>query len=206
MARKKNRFLEELLCAPNLLTLSRIVVIPFVLLLMDDRDPVKSFYAAVLFALASVTDGLDGYLARRTGRITLVGKFLDPLADKLLVMACLVYMVRIGRVDEWLAVVLIAREMSITGLRAIAGSEGLVIAASLGGKNKTVFQLAGIGTLILHFPYPILFTPFVVDFHIVGTYLLYVSLLFSIFSAIEYVQLFIEAIEQKDRSRKVEDL
>lgn len=206
MKKRKLRFWDEVLCAPNLVTLARIAAIPFVLYLMDDRDPVRSFYAAVLFGVASATDALDGYLARRSGRTTLLGKFLDPLADKLLVMACLVYMVRIGRVDDWLAVLLIGREMAITGLRAIASSEGLVIAALPGGKNKTAFQMAGIGALILHFPYPFLGTSAVVDFHIVGTYLLYISLLFSVFSAIEYIQLFVEAVEHRTEPQKVEDI
>ncbi len=153
---------------------------------------------AVLFGVASASDALDGYLARKTGRVTVLGKFLDPLADKLLVMACLVFMVNTGQVDAWLAALLIGREMSITGLRAIASSEGLVIPASAGGKNKTAFQLAGIGALIIHFPYPILWTRAVVDFHVIGVYLLYISLLFSVFSAIEYVQLFVEAAEDDE--------
>jgi CDP-diacylglycerol--glycerol-3-phosphate 3-phosphatidyltransferase len=198
---------QELTCAPNLVTLFRIGAIPAVLLLMNPHAPTRNFYAAVVFGIASASDALDGYLARRSGNVTVLGKFLDPLADKLLVMATLVYMVNLDRVDAWLAALLIGRELAITGLRAIASSEGLVIAASAGGKNKTAFQLAGIAALILHFPYPLLGTPFVVDFHVVGIYLVYISLLFSVFSAIEYIQLFVEAAEdEQKRSVPVRDL
>jgi CDP-diacylglycerol--glycerol-3-phosphate 3-phosphatidyltransferase len=197
---------HELTCAPNLVTLLRIGAIPVVLLLMDPHRPMRNFFAAVVFGVASATDALDGYLARRTGAVTVLGKFLDPLADKLLVMASLVYMVNLGRVDAWLAAILIGRELAITGLRAIASSEGLVIAASAGGKNKTAFQLAGIGALILHFPYPILGTSLVVDFHVVGIYLVYISLLFSVFSAMEYIQLFVEAAEEEPERGQVRDL
>ncbi len=203
---KRGRLLKELWNVPNSLTLLRIAAIPGVLSLMSHRDPVHAFYAVCLFGLASATDGLDGYIARKTGAITMLGKFLDPLADKLLVMSCLVYMVQMGTIEAWLAVVLIAREMSITGLRAIASGEGLVIAASAGGKSKTAFQMAGLAALIIHYPYPIWLTNAVVDFHIVGTYLIYISLLFSLFSAMEYIQLFLEeADDQEDDAEEEEE-
>ena len=190
---------EEFTNLPNLITLARIGSIPFVLALIDDSDPLRSLYACLIFLVASVSDALDGYLARSRNMITVVGKFLDPLADKLLVMAVLVYMVSINRVPDWIAVVLIGREIAITGLRGIAISEGLVIAASPFGKNKTAFQLIGIAFLILHFPYPLLFTKLVIDFHSVGLTVIYVSLVFSIFSAVQYFQFFLEAAEARDR-------
>ncbi|MFH2008308.1 MAG: CDP-diacylglycerol--glycerol-3-phosphate 3-phosphatidyltransferase [bacterium] len=188
---------EEFTNLPNLISLARIASIPFVLALIDDSDPLRSLWACLLFLVASVSDALDGFLARSRNMITVVGKFLDPLADKLLVMAVLVYMVRIGRVPDWIAVLLIGREIAITGLRGIAISEGLVIAASPFGKNKTVFQLIGISFLILHFPYPLLFTKLVIDFHSVGLTVIYVSLVFSLFSALQYFQFFLEAAEAK---------
>jgi CDP-diacylglycerol--glycerol-3-phosphate 3-phosphatidyltransferase len=194
---------EEFTNLPNLISLARIAAIPFVLALIDDSDPLRSLWACLLFLVASVSDALDGFLARRHGMITVVGKFLDPLADKLLVMAVLVYMVRIGRVPDWIAVLLIGREIAITGLRGIAISEGLVIAASRFGKNKTVFQLIGISFLILHFPYPLLFTNIVIDFHSVGLTVIYVSLVFSLFSALQYFQFFLKAAEAK-RARERE--
>lgn len=188
---------EEFTNLPNLISLARIAAIPLVLWFIDDSDPYRSLYACLIFLAASVSDALDGYLARSRNQITVVGKFLDPLADKLLVMAVLVYMVRIGRVEDWLAVVLIGREIAITGLRGIAVSEGLVIASSSFGKQKTAFQLVGICFLIIHFPYPLLGTRIAIDFHMVGIYVLFVSLALSLFSAAHYFLFFLEAAEKK---------
>ena len=199
--RRRQTIKEEFTNLPNVISLARIGAIPLVLWFIDDSDPYRSLYACVLFLVASLSDAIDGYLARSRNQITVVGKFLDPLADKLLVMAVLVYMVRIGRVEEWLAVILIGREIAITGLRGIAVSEGLVIAASRFGKNKTVFQLVGISFLIIHFPYPLLFTKVAIDFHVVGIYVLYVSLALSLFSAVHYFLFFLEASEAKRASR-----
>lgn len=204
--KRRTGILKEALAPPNLITMARIALIPGVLILMDPESPVRSFWAAMFFGVAAASDGLDGYLARKTGKVTVLGKFLDPLADKLLVMACLVFMVHTGHVEAWLAALLVGREMSITGLRAIASSEGLVIPASAGGKNKTAFQLAGIAALIIHYPYPVLGTGAVVDFHVVGVYLIYISLLFSVFSAIEYVQLFVQAADGDVAETGVRDL
>jgi CDP-diacylglycerol---glycerol-3-phosphate 3-phosphatidyltransferase len=190
---------EEFTNLPNLLTLARIAVIPLVLALVDDIDPLRSLWACLLFLAASLTDAVDGYLARRSHLVSVLGKFLDPLADKLLVMAVLVYLVRIGRVPDWVAVVLIGRDIAITGLREIAMSENLVIAASPWGKNKTAFQLIGIAFLILHFPYPLLLTDWIIDFHVVGIWVIYISLFFSIFSAIQYFKFFWNAAEAKAR-------
>ena len=198
--RRRQTIKEEFTNLPNLISLARIGAIPLVLWFIDDSDPYRSLYACILFLAASVSDAIDGYLARTRNQITVVGKFLDPLADKLLVMAVLVYMVRIGRVEDWLAVILIGREIAITGLRGIAVSEGLVIAASRFGKNKTAFQLVGISFLIIHFPYPLIFTKAVIDFHVVGIYVLYVSLALSLFSAVHYFLFFLEAAEAKRAS------
>jgi CDP-diacylglycerol--glycerol-3-phosphate 3-phosphatidyltransferase len=201
-ARRRQTIREEFTNLPNLITLARIAVIPLVLVFIDDSDPVRSLCACMIFLVASVSDALDGYLARSRKMVTVVGKFLDPLADKLLVMAVLVYMVRIGRVPEWIAVLLIGREIAITGLRGIAVTEGLIIAASRFGKNKTAFQLIGIAFLIMHFPYPLLGTNHVIDFHSVGLTVIYVSLVFSIFSAIQYFQFFLEAAEARERGEE----
>lgn len=195
--RRRQTILQEFTNLPNVVTLARILAIPGVMALIDDTDPYRSLYACLLFLAASLSDAVDGYLARSRDLVTVVGKFLDPLADKLLVMAVLVYMVRVGRVADWLAVLLIGREIAITGLRGIAVSEGLVIAASRFGKNKTIFQLVGISFLIIHFPYPLLGTNIVIDFHVVGIYVLYISLVFSLFSALHYFLFFVEAAEAK---------
>ena len=107
---------EDALNLPNLLTFARIVVIPLVLVLLDRGGPRDCYWAALLFAGAAITDFLDGYLARKRNLVSVLGKFLDPLADKLIVMATLVWLVPMGRIEPWVVVLLLARELSITGL------------------------------------------------------------------------------------------
>jgi CDP-diacylglycerol--glycerol-3-phosphate 3-phosphatidyltransferase len=196
---------EDAVNLPNLLTMGRIVIIPLVLWLIDRGTPKDCLIAAIVYSLAAITDLLDGYLARRMGVVSVLGKFLDPLADKLLVIASLVWMVPMGRVPEWAVVLLIGREISITGLRSIASSEGVVIAAGDSGKSKTALQMVGILCLIIGFPYH-LSLGFVdlgqVDLVYIGRWLIYVSLVFSVTSAVEYVSLFAAAVEAKDRRRQ----
>ena len=187
----------ELLFVPNILTLLRIGLIPAVLIFVDNESPQRCLIAALLYSVSAGTDFFDGYLARKWNQISLLGKFLDPLADKLLVMGILVWMVPLGRIDAWLVVLLVSREMAISSLRAVASSEGLVISARQMGKNKTAFQMVGILCLILHFRYPLMGTHLVADFHQVGLYTIYLSLVFSIFSAIEYLMLFARAVAQR---------
>lgn len=188
---------DELTCLPNILTLIRILLVPAVLVFIDNDSPLRSLIAALLYGASAITDFVDGYLARKWNQITLLGKFLDPLADKILVMATLVWMVPLGRIDAWLVVLLLARELSITGLRSVASSEGLVISARQLGKRKTALQMVGILCLIIHFRYPIIVIGAYVDFHLVGLYTIYISLVFSIFSAIEYIGLFVQAVQQQ---------
>ena len=191
---------KEILFVPNLLTMARIVMIPVVLVFIDNESPLRSFFAAAFYAVSAITDFFDGYLARRSKQVSLLGKFLDPLADKLLVMATLVWMVPMGRIQAWVVVLLIAREISITALRSMASAEGLVISARQMGKHKTALQMIGILCLIVHFRYPIVPTGTYVDFHQVGLYTIYISLVFSIFSAVEYVQLFARAVNESASS------
>jgi CDP-diacylglycerol--glycerol-3-phosphate 3-phosphatidyltransferase len=124
----------------------------------------------------------------------MLGKFLDPLADKLIVTAILVFMVQQGRVPAWLVVVLIARDLTINGLRGIAAAEGMVIAASDGGKIKTALQLVAIGMLLIHFRYPMLGLGASVDYHQAGLYILYLSAGVSIWSAVEYIRAFARTV------------
>jgi CDP-diacylglycerol--glycerol-3-phosphate 3-phosphatidyltransferase len=187
----------ELTSLPNVLTMLRILIIPAVLVFVDNESPLRSFIAALLYGACAFTDFIDGYLARKWNQVTLLGKFLDPLADKILVMATLVWMVPMGRIDAWLVVLLLARELSITGLRSVASSEGLVISARQLGKRKTALQMIGILCLIIHFRYPILVVGAYANFHLIGLYTIYISLVFSIFSAIEYVGLFVKAVQQQ---------
>ncbi|MBK8482495.1 MAG: CDP-diacylglycerol--glycerol-3-phosphate 3-phosphatidyltransferase [Proteobacteria bacterium] len=187
---------SEVRTLPNLLTLLRIVSIPAVLFYIDNESALRSFVACLLFMLAAVTDFLDGYLARRQRKVSLLGQFLDPLADKILVMATLVWMVPLGRIDGWVVILLLARELAVTTLRGIASAQGLVIAARPLGKEKTALQLVGIACLILHFRYRLLFTDLYVDFQRVGMHTIYFSLVLSIFSAVDYLLHFSRALDQ----------
>jgi len=189
---RRERLREELLNAPNLITLARIAMIPWFLYLLYYENRHNSFLAAAIYSVAALTDWVDGWLARVSGKVTTLGKFLDPLADKVIVLSALVMLVRLGRAPVWVVVVILAREFLISGLRTIAVSEGLVISASQGGKWKTSLQLTGIICLMLHYHFAIdwLFGTAMTDFQAVGLTLLYLSLLPAIGSAIDYVRAF----------------
>jgi len=206
--RERRRSLkEDALNLPNLLTMGRIAIIPLVILLLDRGSPRDCFWAAIIYAGAALTDMLDGYLARKRGLVSVLGKFLDPLADKLIVMATLVWLVMMGRIAGWVVVLLLAREISVTALRSIAASEGVVIAAGDSGKSKTALQMVGILLLIIGYPYHFDFFVFdlgVVDLVHVGRALIYVSLVYSLASAAEYVGLFGSAVEAQ-RKRQNEE-
>jgi CDP-diacylglycerol--glycerol-3-phosphate 3-phosphatidyltransferase len=157
-----------------------------------------------VFTVAAISDALDGYLARKLNVVSVLGKFLDPLADKLIVMAALVWMVPMGRIQAWVVVLLLAREMSVTGLRSIAAAEGVVISAGQEGKVKTALQMGGIVALVVGFPYHLNYFGLdlgIVDTIHVGRALVYLSLVFSGASAAQYVALFAEAVDAKDRKR-----
>jgi CDP-diacylglycerol--glycerol-3-phosphate 3-phosphatidyltransferase len=189
---RRERLREELLNAPNLLTLGRMALIPLFLYLLSYENRRNSFLAAAIYSVAALSDWVDGWLARVSGKVTTLGKFLDPLADKVIVLSALVMLVRLGRAPVWVVVVILAREFLISGLRTIAVSEGLVIPASQGGKWKTSLQLTGIICLMLHYHFAIdyLFGTLMTDFQAVGSALLYLSLVPGIVSAVEYVRAF----------------
>ena len=134
--------------APNILTVLRILMIPVIVVALLDETSEGDVIAAGLFALAALTDGLDGYIARRQRQETTFGKLMDPLADKLLVTAALVSLVSLDRLAAWVAMVIIAREFAVTGLRSVAAERGVVISASWLGKAKTGLQVAAIFGLI----------------------------------------------------------
>ena len=140
---------------PNTLTLLRILLVPVVVVALLDETPNGDTIAAGVFALAALTDGLDGYIARSRGAITTFGKLMDPIADKLLVTAALVALVSLQRLDAWVAMVIIAREFAVTGLRGVAAEQGLVIHASWLGKVKTALQIAAVIALIAVDPAPL---------------------------------------------------
>ena len=191
---------RELTNLPNLITMGRVVVIPFVLFFMDNFNPLRTFIASLLWLVAAAGDFLDGYLARSRGQVSMLGKFLDPLADKLIVNAVLVYMVALGRVPAWLVVVIIARDLAVNGLRSIASAQGLVIAASDGGKIKTAFQLVAIMLLLIHFSYPAMGVGIDVNYHKAGWWLLVVSTVVSLYSGAEYMRHFLAAALKQSRA------
>jgi CDP-diacylglycerol--glycerol-3-phosphate 3-phosphatidyltransferase len=197
--RRPRVLLKEFWNLPNVLTLGRIAVIPLFVWLTYDADPLSSFLAAALFAAAAITDIIDGYLARRLNLITVVGKFLDPLADKLIVMAAMVMLVRLGRLAAWVVIVLLARELLVQGLRTIAATEGMVIAAGQEGKWKTSLQLIGIVSLCVHYTHPLNlgFAVYPVDYNSVGQFLLYFSAVFSVWSAAVYFRAFLQMLAKR---------
>lgn len=178
-------------------------MIPLVLYYITLGTPRDAVIAGWLYGATAVTDLLDGYLARKQGLVTVFGKFLDPLADKLLVMATLIYLTRMGRIAPWIVVVLLGRELTITSLRAIAANEGVVIAAGEGGKWKAALQMVGILCLVLHFPYRVVpFYPHPVDLNLAGEWLIVLSMVFSVTSALEYTRLFVAAVDAKERRQQ----
>jgi CDP-diacylglycerol--glycerol-3-phosphate 3-phosphatidyltransferase len=139
---------------PNALTMLRILAVPVVVVALLVEMPNGDIIAAAVFAAAALTDGLDGYIARSRNSITTFGKLMDPLADKLLIIGALLCLVSLGRLEAWIAMVIIAREVAVTILRTIAAERGLVIAASWLGKAKTVLQIAAVIALIAADPAP----------------------------------------------------
>ena len=188
------RLQKGALSLPNLLTYGRVAAIPAVMLVMAFDSPRNAFIAAMIFAAAAATDALDGWLARRFNLVSIIGKFLDPLADKLIVMAVLLMLLQLGRVSVWVVAIIMVRETTITSLRAIAASEGMVISARQLGKQKTAFQMVGLWFLIVHHPYLIEIFDDPIDFHRVGIIFLYCSVILSVISAIDYFVSFARSV------------
>lgn len=178
---------------PNFLTLVRICLIPVFVLVFLEPTPERSLVAAVIFAVAAVTDLLDGYIARRTGQITKLGKLLDPIADKMLVLSALILLVNIDRVSALVALLIIARELAVTGIRAIAAGERLIIASETTGKYKMALQVVAIVLLILEGTGLAEFG----NLHLAGTATLYVSLLLGYISGGQYVWSFWKQVVAK---------
>jgi CDP-diacylglycerol--glycerol-3-phosphate 3-phosphatidyltransferase len=175
---------------PNAITIGRLLLIPPVLLLVHPTDPLRNAAAAGLFALAGVLDAVDGWLARRYALVTVFGKFADPLADKIMVMAALIVLVEARLVAVWVAVVLLTREFYISGLRLLAVGDGVVIAAGSGGKLKTALQLVALVLLLLRGRYPVPAAGLTLDTAWIGARALELSLLISVWSAWDYTQSF----------------
>ncbi|KGX93105.1 CDP-diacylglycerol--glycerol-3-phosphate 3-phosphatidyltransferase [Pontibacillus halophilus JSM 076056 = DSM 19796] len=177
---------------PNKITLSRILLIPIFIVLLtvpytgpeysigESTLPLMHLLAGILFIIASTTDWIDGYYARKHDLVTNLGKFLDPLADKLLVSAALILLVELGMAPAWVVIIIISREFAVTGLRLVAAGEGIVLAASQMGKLKTWLQIIAASTLLLHnFPFSYIGFPF-------ATISLYAAMIITLVSGIEY--------------------
>lgn len=166
---------------PNKLTIFRVILIPFfvVFLLLDPSNQTYRYIADAIFIIASLTDMLDGKIARKYNLVTNFGKFMDPLADKLLVSSAMICLIATGQLAAWIVIVIISREFIISGFRLIASDNGIVIAASYWGKFKTVFQMLMIIVLIANIQMPF--------FTVLGTILIYVALVLTIVSLIDYI-------------------
>ncbi|APR99756.1 CDP-diacylglycerol--glycerol-3-phosphate 3-phosphatidyltransferase [Pajaroellobacter abortibovis] len=195
---------------PNLLTMGRVLAIPPFLYFLDKDTPADGVYAALIFTAAALTDLLDGYLARKLNLVSIFGKLMDPLTDKLIVMASLVWCAAMGRITPWIVVVLLGRELTVNALRMVAVNEGVVIAAGQEGKTKTALQMIGIIALVLGYPYELSYYPGIhlgaVDLIYVGTVLLYISLFFSLASAGQYLRLLTTTIEAKVQKKQDDTL
>lgn len=167
----------------NKLTLLRIFLIPIFMIFLLNKISYGVQIAAIIFILAAVTDALDGYVARKKNQITTLGKFMDPLADKLLVSSALISLVQMGKLSAIVVIIIIAREFTISILRAVAAAEGVVIAASWWGKIKTITQIiAIISILIDNFPFKYIDFPF-------DQIMIWISVIFTIISGIDYIRI-----------------
>ncbi len=178
---------------PNALTMIRILAVPVVIVALLDETPDGDVIAGAVFTLAAITDGLDGYIARRNQQETTFGKLMDPLADKLLVIAALISLVSLDRLAAWVAMVIIARALAVTGLRAVAAEQGVVISASWLGKAKTLLQIAAIICLIAFDP-----SPAWVDA------LVYVAVAVTLLSGADYFTGLRRRVAEHDRERERE--
>jgi len=179
---------------PNTLSLLRLISIPLVVICLQFQGRWGSFLGALFFGMAFITDILDGFFARKYGAVTVLGKFLDPLADKILVSVTLIALIPLGRVPSWMVMLIIAREIAVTGLRSVAVTQGIVIQAGVLGKYKTIFQAVAVSGLCLHYEY------FDIDFHVVGMLFLWVALVLTLWSGWAYFRGFHKVLFPRNSS------
>lgn len=174
---------KEVFNLPNSITLIRLGVIPVLFLLLLNPGRILSLLIAIVFIIAAVTDLLDGYIARKYDIVTKIGKYIDPLADKLIVNTAMIMMIPIGRIPAWIVAVIIMRDFAVDGLRGIA-SDDFVIYASKLGKQKTLCQIFAVSALLIHYPF------FGADAHAVGMAVLYLALVLTLWSGVDYFMRF----------------
>ncbi|MBU3949591.1 MAG: CDP-diacylglycerol--glycerol-3-phosphate 3-phosphatidyltransferase [Proteobacteria bacterium] len=165
---------------PNSLTIYRMAAIPAIVVFLLFQNKYFTLIAALLFSAAAITDYLDGYLARRWGLVSNIGKFMDPLADKLLVSCSCIMMASFGWIPAWVVCIIIGRELAVTGLRSIIAEHGQDVGASKLGKYKTGFQIAAIIPLLMHYPY------LGINFHAIGMFFLWIALVMTVWSGLDY--------------------
>jgi CDP-diacylglycerol--glycerol-3-phosphate 3-phosphatidyltransferase len=180
---------------PNAITLLRISIIPFLFFLLESPGPAGSLFIACIFVIAALTDLLDGYIARRYQIVTTMGKFLDPIADKLVVNTAMILMIPIGRIPAWIVAVIIIRDFTVDGIRTIASSEGVIIGSSRLAKQKTLCQVVAVTALMIHYPF------LGADAHLVGIYILHVALFLTLYSGLDYLMKFFKEIFNKKTER-----
>lgn len=173
---------------PNALTAVRVASIPIVLICLNFPGKLGGFLGALFFGMASITDILDGFFARRYGAVTSLGKFLDPLADKVLICLTMIMLIPLDRIPVWMVIIIVMREMAVTGLRGIAADRGIVIHASSLGKYKTIFQSISVLGLCLHYTY------LNVNLHVVGMAFLWGALILTIWSGLDYFRKFYKVL------------
>ena len=176
---------------PNAITLLRVGIIPVLFFLLLSPDSTGSLVIAGIFVIAALTDLLDGYIARRYQIVTTMGKFLDPIADKLVVNTAMILMIPIGRIPAWIVAIIIIRDFTVDGIRTIASSEGVIIGSSRLAKQKTLCQVFAVTALMIHYPF------LGADAHLVGIAILYVALFLTLYSGLDYLVKFFKEIFKK---------
>ncbi|MEK7373892.1 MAG: CDP-diacylglycerol--glycerol-3-phosphate 3-phosphatidyltransferase [Thermodesulfobacteriota bacterium] len=183
---------REVFNLPNTISMLRIGVIPVLFFLLLSPGKVMSLVIAILFIAAALTDLLDGYIARKYQIVTTMGKFLDPIADKLIVNTAMIMMIPISRIPAWIVAVIVIRDFAVDGIRNIASSNGIVIQASPLGKRKTLCQIFAVSALMIHYPF------IGADAHVVGMVILYIALILTVVSGTEYFVKFYRTSIQKN--------
>lgn len=171
---------REVINLPNAITMLRVCVLPVLFFLLLSPGRLWSLVIAILFIMAALTDILDGYVARKYHIVTSMGKFLDPVVDKLIVNTAMILMIPIGRIPAWIVAIIVIRDFIVDGIRTIASDRGIVIDASRLGKKKTLCQIFAVSALIIHYPF------LGADAHVVGMVILSIALLLTIYSGMDY--------------------
>ncbi len=180
---------------PNFITMGRLILVPPIVILLFFPGRLASAVAGLIFLIASITDYFDGFIARRFKLESSFGRFLDPIADKVLVSAALIMLISLDRVSAWIVMLIITREIAVSALRAISKTWDTSLKPSPVGKLKTVFQFSAIVPLIIHYEYKLLIP---IDFHLIGTVLLYVALVLTWWSGLDYFLKFYREYEIRE--------